>query len=63
MRCWSRSGSPRQRDALVANGDYVAFERDERVNVIGLQDGWTRVGRSLSVTSVSTTRRCRGAMR
>jgi predicted nucleic acid-binding Zn-ribbon protein len=36
------------RDALVANGDYVAFERDDRVNVIGLQDGWTRVGRSLS---------------
>jgi len=36
------------RDALVANGDYVAFERDDRVNVVPLQDGWTRVGRSLS---------------
>jgi pSer/pThr/pTyr-binding forkhead associated (FHA) protein len=36
------------RDALVANGDYVAFERDGRVNVVPLQDGWTRVGRSLS---------------
>ena len=36
------------RDALVVNGDYVAFERDDRVNVTGLQDGWTRVGRSLS---------------
>jgi pSer/pThr/pTyr-binding forkhead associated (FHA) protein len=36
------------RDALVANGDYVAFERDGRVNVVALQDGWTRVGRSLS---------------
>src|SRR4051812_7329711 len=36
------------RDALVANGDYVAFERDGRVNVMPLQDGWTRIGRSLS---------------
>src|SRR4051812_9224978 len=36
------------RDALVANGDYLAFERDGRVNVVPLQDGWTRVGRSLS---------------
>jgi predicted nucleic acid-binding Zn-ribbon protein len=36
------------RSALVANGDYVAFERDDRVHVLGLQDGWTRVGRSLS---------------
>jgi predicted nucleic acid-binding Zn-ribbon protein len=36
------------REALVANGDYLAFERDERVNVVPVQDGWTRVGRSLS---------------
>jgi predicted nucleic acid-binding Zn-ribbon protein len=36
------------RDALVANGDYVAFEREDRVNVVPLQDGWTRIGRSLS---------------
>jgi predicted nucleic acid-binding Zn-ribbon protein len=36
------------RDALVANGDYVAFERDDRVNVVALQEGWTRIGRSLS---------------
>src|SRR5215213_7545257 len=36
------------REALVSNGDYVAFERDDRVNVVPLQDGWTRVGRSLS---------------
>jgi len=36
------------RDALVADGDYVAFERDARVNVVPLQDGWTRIGRSLS---------------
>lgn len=37
------------REALVANGDYVAFESDDdRVRVMPLQDGWTRVGRSLS---------------
>jgi predicted nucleic acid-binding Zn-ribbon protein len=36
------------RDALVTNGDYIAFERDDRVNVMPLQEGWTRVGRSLS---------------
>src|SRR4051794_2646415 len=35
------------RDAQVANGDYLAFERDDRVHVVPLQDGWTRVGRSL----------------
>jgi hypothetical protein len=36
------------REALVANGDYVAFEDRDRTNVVPLQDGWTRVGRSLS---------------
>jgi len=36
------------REALVANGDYLAFENGERTNVVPLQDGWTRVGRSLS---------------
>ena len=36
------------REALVANGDYVAFESDGRVHVMPLQDGWTRIGRSLS---------------
>lgn len=36
------------RDALVAAGDYLAFEADDRVRVLPLQDGWTRVGRSLS---------------
>jgi predicted RNA-binding Zn-ribbon protein involved in translation (DUF1610 family) len=36
------------RAALVAKGDYIAFESDERVQVTPLQDGWTRVGRSLS---------------
>jgi predicted RNA-binding Zn-ribbon protein involved in translation (DUF1610 family) len=36
------------RQALVTNGDYLAFEDDDRVRVLPLQDGWTRVGRSLS---------------
>jgi predicted nucleic acid-binding Zn-ribbon protein len=36
------------RDALVRDGDYLAFEDDERVRVFPLQDGWTRIGRSLS---------------
>jgi hypothetical protein len=36
------------REALVSAGDYLAFENDERVRVLPLQDGWTRVGRSLS---------------
>jgi pSer/pThr/pTyr-binding forkhead associated (FHA) protein len=35
------------RAALVSEGDYLAFE-DERVQVVPLQDGWTRIGRSLS---------------
>jgi DNA-directed RNA polymerase subunit RPC12/RpoP len=36
------------RDALISHGDYLAFDDDERVHVTPLQDGWTRVGRSLS---------------
>jgi hypothetical protein len=36
------------RDALVAVGEYVAYEDDDRVRVVALQEGWTRVGRSLS---------------
>jgi pSer/pThr/pTyr-binding forkhead associated (FHA) protein len=36
------------RSALVSQGDYLAFEEGERVRVVPLQDGWTRVGRSLS---------------
>ena len=35
------------RDALVEPGDYLAFE-DDRVRVAALQEGWTRVGRSMS---------------
>ena len=36
------------REALVRGGDYLAFEDDSRVRVVPLQDGWTRIGRSLS---------------
>jgi DNA-directed RNA polymerase subunit RPC12/RpoP len=36
------------REALVREGDYLAFEDDERVRVVPLQEGWTRIGRSLS---------------
>ena len=36
------------RDALVGNGDYVAFQEDDRVRVVALQEGWTRIGRSLA---------------
>ena len=36
------------RDALVAEGDYLAFDDGERVHVIPLQGGWTRVGRSMA---------------
>jgi predicted nucleic acid-binding Zn-ribbon protein len=36
------------RESLVESGDYLAFEDDERVRVVPLQEGWTRVGRSLS---------------
>jgi DNA-directed RNA polymerase subunit RPC12/RpoP len=34
--------------ALVRPGDYLAFEDDNRVRVVPLQEGWTRIGRSLS---------------
>jgi pSer/pThr/pTyr-binding forkhead associated (FHA) protein len=36
------------REALVRPGAYLAFEDDDRVRVVPLQEGWTRVGRSLS---------------
>jgi len=36
------------REALVTAGDYLAYEDDERVRVVALQEGWTRIGRSLS---------------
>ncbi len=36
------------RDALVQPGDYLAYEVEDRVRVSQLQEGWTRLGRSLS---------------
>jgi hypothetical protein len=36
------------RSALVGDGDYVAFEQDDRVRVVALEEGWTRIGRSLA---------------
>jgi predicted nucleic acid-binding Zn-ribbon protein len=36
------------RHSLIGAGDYLAFEDDERVRVVPLQEGWTRIGRSLS---------------
>ena len=39
---------PEAREALVTDGDYIAYEDGERVRVVALQEGWTRVGRSLA---------------
>ncbi len=36
------------REALASPGAYLAYEDDERVHVVPLEDGWTRIGRSLS---------------
>jgi hypothetical protein len=36
------------RGALVGDGDYVAYQEDDRVRVVALQEGWTRIGRSLA---------------
>ena len=36
------------REALVEPGSYLAYEDEERVRVVQLQEGWTRLGRSLS---------------
>lgn len=36
------------RNALITAGDYLAFDDDDRVHVLPLQNGWTRIGRSLS---------------
>ena len=35
-------------ESLVKPGDYIAYEDGERARVVTLQEGWTRVGRSLS---------------
>jgi predicted nucleic acid-binding Zn-ribbon protein len=36
------------RAALVEQGDYIAFEADDRLRVVPLQEGFTRIGRSLA---------------
>ena len=36
------------RGSLVAAGDYLAYEDGRRSRVVSLQEGWTRVGRSIS---------------
>jgi predicted RNA-binding Zn-ribbon protein involved in translation (DUF1610 family) len=36
------------RESLVHAGDYIAFDDDDRVRVVPLQEGWTRLGRSLA---------------
>jgi predicted nucleic acid-binding Zn-ribbon protein len=36
------------RDSLVTRGDYLAFDDGERVRIVPLQEGWTRLGRSLA---------------
>jgi hypothetical protein len=36
------------RDALVEPGGYLAYEEAGQVRVVAMQDGWTRLGRSLS---------------
>jgi hypothetical protein len=36
------------RGALVDTGEYLAWHDDERVNVSVLQQGWTRIGRSMA---------------
>ena len=36
------------RESQVTRGDYLAFDDGERVRVVPLQEGWTRVGRSLA---------------
>ena len=36
------------RESLVTRGDYLAFDDDQRVRIVPLQEGWTRLGRSLA---------------
>ena len=36
------------RTALIEPGPYLAFEGEARAHVVPLQEGWTRVGRSMS---------------
>lgn len=32
----------------MAHGDYLAYEDEDRIKVVPLQEGWTRIGRSLA---------------
>lgn len=36
------------REALVADGHYLAYRDDDRVRVVPLEEGWTRIGRSMA---------------
>ena len=36
------------RGALVTPGEYIAYDEGDRVRVVPLQEGWTRLGRSLA---------------
>jgi len=36
------------RAALTEHGDYLAFEHEDEIRVLTLQDGFTRIGRSLA---------------
>ena len=36
------------RHVLDQDGDYLAYEDDGRFRLVALEDGWTRIGRSLS---------------
>jgi DNA-directed RNA polymerase subunit RPC12/RpoP len=36
------------RGALVADGHYLAYHDDERVHIVPVEEGWTRVGRSMA---------------
>jgi hypothetical protein len=36
------------RDSLVTRGDYLAYDDGERLRIVPLQEGWTRLGRSLA---------------
>lgn len=39
---------PEARDALTSAGEYLAFDAGQGVQVVALDGGWTRVGRSLA---------------
>jgi predicted RNA-binding Zn-ribbon protein involved in translation (DUF1610 family) len=36
------------REALEHDGDWLAYDEDGRLRMVGLEPGWTRIGRSLS---------------